>query len=244
MRRRTILIAGLAAVLVAAPAQAHVTLQPGEVPAGSFARVDVRVPNERDDAGTTKVVVRMPDAFASVSYEPQPGWTVRVAMEEAPEPIELHGEEVTEQVDTVTFSGGVINPGEFQDFGLSVRIPEGEPGETLTFPALQTYEGGEVVRWIGPEDSDEPAPTVTLAATPDEPVSSGGSVGAQEPATDEVETAPAAATTDGGGDDGSGLAIVALIVGGLGLAAGLAGLLAARRARSEQGSGGRVVPQP
>ena len=43
-----------------------------------------------------------------------------------------------------------------------------EPGKALTFKALQTYTGGEVVRWIGPPDADEPAPQVTLAAAEEE----------------------------------------------------------------------------
>ena len=33
-----------------------------------------------------------------------------------------------------------------------------EPGTSLTFKALQTYDDGEVVRWIGAPDADEPAP--------------------------------------------------------------------------------------
>ena len=40
-----------------------------------------------------------------------------------------------------------------------------EPGKALTFKALQTYSNGEVVRWIGPPDADEPAPQVTLTAS-------------------------------------------------------------------------------
>ena len=34
----------------------------------------------------------------------------------------------------------------------------------LVFPALQTYTGGEVVRWIGSPDADEPAPRIQLTA--------------------------------------------------------------------------------
>ena len=250
---RRITLAATAAAMLAAPAaaQAHVTVQPQEVPAGSFTRVDVRVPNERDDAGTTKVVVQMPDGIASASYEAVPGWTVEVAKEPAPEPIDMHGEQVTEQVDTVTFTGhgkqGVIRPGEFRDFGLSIRTPDGEPGQTITFKALQTYEGGEVVRWIGPEDSDDPAPTVTLTGNPDEPVSS-GATGAQEPAIgggSAPSTGAEAATTSASSDDGGdGLAIVALIVGALGLIAGLAGLLAGRRSRNERTSASPVPTRP
>ena len=65
-------IAALATTaLFAAPAaaQAHVTLQPSEAPAGGFTRLDVRVPNEEADKGTTKVQVQMPPGFAFASYE-------------------------------------------------------------------------------------------------------------------------------------------------------------------------------
>ena len=67
--RKSALAALTAAAVLAAPAvaQAHVTLNPREVTAGSFTVMNVRVPNERDDAGTTKVDVRFPDGFYSVS---------------------------------------------------------------------------------------------------------------------------------------------------------------------------------
>jgi uncharacterized protein len=222
--RRTI-PAVVAAIALGAPAAAgaHVTLQPDSAPAGGYARLDVRVPNERDDAGTVKVDIQLPPGVASASYEPVPGWSVEVTRERLDEPIEVHGEPVTEQIARVTWTGepregGIIRPGQFQDFGLSLRVPDGEPGEALTFKALQTYEGGEVVRWIGPEDGDEPAPVVTLAAA--EEAHGAAPAGPAEPA--------AAVADDSGGSDG--LAIAALIVGGLALAAGAAALVAARRA--------------
>jgi periplasmic copper chaperone A len=228
--RRTI-PAVIAAVALCAPAAAgaHVTLQPDSAPAGGFARLDVRVPNERDDAGTVKVAVQMPPGVATASYEPVPGWTVKVTRERLDEPIEVHGEPVTEQVSRVTWTGdpregGIIAPGQFQDFGLSLRVPDGDAGQKLTFKAVQTYESGEIVRWIGPEDGDEPAPVVTLAAAEEEHDA------APAEATGEPEPAPAGTGEDDGGSDG--LAIVALIVGAVGLAAGIAGLLAARRPRA------------
>src|SRR5688572_20605854 len=113
--------AGIAAAALLAPAaaSAHVTLQPSKIPAGGFARFDVRVPNEQDDAGTTKVVVKMPPGFYSASYEAQPGWTTKVTKRKLDKPGELHGEEVTEEIDTITWTGdgerGIIEPGEFKD---------------------------------------------------------------------------------------------------------------------------------
>jgi periplasmic copper chaperone A len=216
--RRYMLAAFVVAILALAPAAAaHVTLQPSEAPAGGFTRLDVRVPNERDNADTTKVVVQMPPGFLSVSTEPVPGWNIDVTMRKLDQPVEQFGEQVTEEVDRITFSGGAIRPGEFQDFGLSLAVPEGRPGTMLTFKSLQTYSNGEVVRWIGPPDSEEPAPQVELTADEEEAASQPA---AQQPA------APAASEED---DEGNGLAIAALIVGAAGLVAGLAALLMGRR---------------
>jgi uncharacterized protein YcnI len=194
MPHRRIFVAVLAAALaLPATASAHVTLQPTTAPAGGYTRLDVRVPNERDDAGTVKVDVQFPEGFEFASYEPRAGWKTTVRRS---------GDRVTR----ITWSGGVIEPGQFVDFGLSLRMPEGQPGDKLTFKALQTYEGGEVVRWIGPEDAEEPAPVVTLtAAEGGDTAASHDAPAAREPAV----PASAPAEADGGGD---GLAIAALVV--------------------------------
>ncbi len=229
MTRRTALIALLATLLIAAPAQAHVTLQPNTAPAGQFTRLDVRVPNERDDAPTTKVDVQMPDGFASVSYEPVPGWTVKVTSGPLDNPIQTDDGEITEGVKQITWTADSdedgIPPGAFQDFGLSFQVP-GKAGDKLEFKALQTYAGGEVVRWIGAEGSDNPAAIVSVVE-PEGTDAASHSGGASEEATPAATTAAAAATTSD--DGGNGLAIVALIVGALGLIVGTAGLWAARR---------------
>ena len=45
-----------------------------------ISHLDVRVPNERDDASTTKVEVKFPPGFISVSHEPVAGWNAKVKM--------------------------------------------------------------------------------------------------------------------------------------------------------------------
>ena len=209
--RTTIALMALAATLVVTSAAfAHVTVQPTQVAPGDFTRLDVRVPNERDDAGTTKVEVEFPAGFIFVSTEPVLGWTAKITKRKLAKPVEVFGEQQTEEVNTVTWTGdgktGIVEPGEFVDFGLSVGMPD-KPGATLTFKALQTYAGGEVVRWIGPPDSEEPAPQVALTST-----------------------ATAEAATESEDDDGAPewLAIVAVVLGALGLLAGGAALLRTR----------------
>ncbi len=160
----------------------------------------------------------MPPGFGDASYEPVAGWTVRETRRKLATPITTeHGDTRTDELATVSFTaapGKGIEPGQFQDFGLSLGLPDKAAGTKLTFKALQTYESGEVVRWIGAEGSDRPAPVVTLVA------SSGEHAAA-------AAAAPAVTVNDD--DGGNGLAIVALIVGALGLLAGGAALAAKRR---------------
>src|ERR1700704_394806 len=67
--------------------EAHVTLQPAEAAAKAFVVEDVRVPNEDPAANVTKVSVKFPDGFAEVSYEPVPGWSVKVKKTKLATPI-------------------------------------------------------------------------------------------------------------------------------------------------------------
>lgn len=141
-------------VVAATPAFGHVTVKPNEAIAGGFQTFVVQVPNESEDASTTKVEVEFPPVFASVSFQDKEGWTRNVRMVDFEEPVEAFGEEITRGVGSVVWKGGEIEPGEFETFAFSVGpVPEGE----LVFPALQTYDDGEVVRWIGPADADRPA---------------------------------------------------------------------------------------
>ncbi len=214
----------LAAALVLPPAAAaHVTLNPSEWEAGGFARFAVRVPNERDNADTIELTVQFPESVISASFQPVPGWDRTVKMVQLDEPIEEEGEEpITERIDTVTWSGGSIAPGEFQEFGVSFRVPE-TVGEDLAFPSVQTYSNDEVVRWIGPPDSEAPAPLVAVTAPPEE----GDAAGEEEQGTTTEETssgdqqaAPAGSEEEGG----EGRATLALVLGIAGLVAGLAAL--------------------
>jgi uncharacterized protein len=231
MIKPALLATAALALVVPASAQAHVTVQPDTGVAGAYTRLDVRVPNERDDAATTKVEVQFPDGFAAASYEPVPGWDVKVAKKQLDQPIQTDDGEITERVDTITWTAksnaDAIPPGAFEDFGLSVQIP-GKAGDKLTFKALQTYTGGEVLRWIGAEGSDNPAPVVTVTAA-----ASSEANAAATPAR--PSAGPGTATTTPGDDSGNGLAIVALIVGALGLIVGTAGLPAARRSSGRSG---------
>ncbi len=223
MKTRTLVCSVLAALVAAPVADAHVTLNPDEWEAGGFARFALRVPTERDDASTTEITVRFPETVASASFMPVPGWRRTVEMAPLEEPIEEEGEEpITERIASVTWSGGEIRPGEFMEFGVSFRVPEGT--DELLFPSLQTYSNGEVVRWIDPaSDAEEPAPRVTVLP-PAEEGAEDEQAAASEATSEEGEATEAAASASG---DDDGRVNLALAFGIAGLLAGLAALAVA-----------------
>lgn len=230
-----------AAALVLAPAAAaHVTANPGEAPAGAFAVVSFRVPHGCEDAATTSLSVQIPAGVSSVAPQAVPGWEVSTTTGELPEPIESEGETITEGITAVTWTGGPLDPHQYTDFGISMRMPD-RPGETIWFPAIQRC-GAAVTRWITiPEDGqpepDTPAPGVELIASTGGEHGGGGAAmeepgaetTADEPAAEDEETAPAAAAASDDDDRDA----LALTLGAAGLAAGLLalGLTLSRRPR-------------
>lgn len=233
---------GLAAVVgllaAAAPAAAHVTVDPREAAAGSYARVDFRVPNERDATATTKLEVHLPTdtPIPSVSVKPVPGWEVEVTRRTLDEPIEGgHGEVIEEVVESITWSAqseeAAIQPGQFGEFPVSMGpLPEGV--DALYFPSLQTYSDDEVVRWIDVAaegvEADRPAPVLRVTAG-----SGHGSEPAQseEPASDDPDgTSEAAGSAEA--DTPGWLVAVAVI--GLVAAVGALALAGAALARARR----------
>ena len=94
---------------------------------------------------------------------------MKIFREKLDQPVEREGLKITEQISRVTWTGnrkkgGIIRPNQFEEFPISVQVPEGEPGSFLTFRAYRTYRGGERVARTGAPDADTPAPRVKLLA--------------------------------------------------------------------------------
>ena len=233
MRRIAVSAVAAVSLLVPAAAKAHVSIHPNEVPVGSFATLSIRVPNEMESANTVKVAVQVPPGFLDVSPEYMPGWSVEVKTAKLAKPVQTDDGEVTEQVTEVVWTGdgkqGKIPPGQFLNFPISTEIP-GKEGQELTFKTLQYYDNGEVVRWIGSPESEEPAPQIDVTAE--------GGVLQDVAGSETAPPSPAAGSpsenteaSNSSSSDGAseGLGIAALVLGALGLVAGGAALLRARR---------------
>ncbi|NGO42075.1 YcnI family copper-binding membrane protein [Streptomyces ureilyticus] len=234
-------VAASAVFVLSAPAFAHVSVTPeGTAAKGGYATVNFKVPNERDNASTTKLEVNFPTEhpLASVMPAPVDGWKVEVTKSKLAKPVELHGEKIDEAVSKVTWTadGKGIEPGYFQKFPLSIgALPENT--DELVFKALQTYSNKEVVRWIevpqeGQEEPESPAPVLALSAAEDghhgSAASDSGSGDAEdaEAASNETTEDAAAASSDTSDTTARVLGIVGIVVGAAGVAYGV---LAGRR---------------
>lgn len=210
---------GFLAVAMAASASAHVTVNSTDARQGGFGKVTVRVPNESETAGTTKVSLSMPTdvVLRSVRAKPHYGWTFTAPLVKLATPVKQGDTTVTEAVATITWTadkGVSIKPGSFDEFEFTAgQLPTDK--ESLSFPAVQTYSDAKVVRWNEPKvagaaEPQHPAPELVLL-----------------PAAGSEKAAVAAVTPATAGDNDSvaralaaGAAVVALGGVGLGLQRG------------------------
>jgi uncharacterized protein YcnI len=220
--RRILVVGGVAAAAVmvlAAPAFAHVTVSPEEAVKGSDAVLTFNVPNEMDNANTTQLEISFPTdhPIADASILPVPGWTATVNKVPVTKAIKTDSGSVTEAVGSITWTGGAIEPGQFQEFTVSVGLPD--DASSLVFKALQTYDDGTIVRWIeltpaGGEEPEHPAPVLTLTAAKRD-----------TGATSTSATLPKDVATTGDVDSAKTVGIIGIVLGALGLIVAIVALV-------------------
>jgi uncharacterized protein YcnI len=246
--KRIAVFVAAGSLLGPAAAQAHISLHPNTIPAGAFATLDVRVPGEQEGAHVTKVDVLFPAGFTDVAYESVSGWDVKVIERKLATPIHDDGETIDTEVEQIVWSWsgplGRVDNGQFIQFPLSVSIPDDASGKALEFRTVQSYSDGLVVHWIDPSLSAEhPSPRINVTTkggviedvAGDEAGPAAGQSGTQQSggSSSTAPAAPAAAAKSNGGAS-EGLGIVALVLGALGLLAGLAALARSRRRDSDK----------
>ncbi|MEU3614640.1 YcnI family protein [Streptomyces sp. NPDC006872] len=235
--------AGLGAVLAAAAvlcaagaASAHVTVHPESYAKGATDGVlSFRVPDEEDTASTTEVQVFLPTdhPVLGVLVRPQDGWTPKVTTTKLKTPVKTDDGAITEAVTEITWTGGKIAAGQYEDFDVAFGQLPDDTGQ-LVFKALQTYSDGKTVRWIeeaaaGADEPENPAPVLRLTTVSAK--STDTAAGSTKQADTAADTGAAAAS--GTGDSTArGLGVAGLVVGVLGLAAAGFAVVRTRSARS------------
>ena len=229
---RRVILAGMVGALVlawAAPAAAHVTIEPASVPKGGTATISFVVPNESNGARTNRVQIVFPpppDAIASVSVEAMPGWHFTIKTQRLPEPIQTDDGSIDEVVSSITWTANSITTSIAQDeFGAFTVNADGIPDgpDQLAFRAVQSYSDGSSVRWVDPvtpggPEADHPTPILELTAGSGSatPTTSGPTTGSTTVASTEDNSARA-------------LGVIGIVVGGVALVAATGALMRRRR---------------
>jgi uncharacterized protein YcnI len=215
---------GAAVVLVAAPALAHNEFEPAEAAPGSIIALKLFVEDEQPSAGTTKVELQFPQPLTVVELPTVPGWTAT--------PV---GGTVGGTATGVTWTGGPA-PDDLE-LPLTLGPLPAEAGR-LQFKAVQTYDNGEVERWIdewaqGAPEPEHPGPVLDLKAgapgTIPPSTTTTSSTTSTTLATTTTEADSAAAAKDDEDDDSNALPLVLLGVVGLAGAGAAAYVLVKRR---------------
>ena len=237
MGKRIVMTSALAGALVcvlAAPAAAHVTVDPPSAPQGATVKLSFLVPNEEATAKVTEIEVAFPTPpetpIPSVSVEAKPGWTVHVTQQKLTKPIVTDDGSISEIVSLIDWKvatpTAAITPGQFGEFTIDADgLPDNE--NEVVFRAIQTYSNGDVVRWIDPvtpngPEAEHPTPILELtkpesAATPTTAAS--GSSGST--------TIVATSTQD---NSARALAIIGIVLGAIALILATGALMKRRRA--------------
>jgi uncharacterized protein YcnI len=213
-------LAAGATLAVAAPlaAMAHVSIDPGQADAGTYALITVNVPNESETEKTNRVELKLPTdtPFTSVRFVPVAGWDAELVRSVLPEPVMVGEAEVTEAVTSIVWTA---QPGSELGAGALLLLPVSlgpvpDVG-SVVLTANQTYTDGDVVSWSGTEEgAEKPAPVLYVN---DEPVGHHDAAAADEDAHgdgdgDPGESGPAEAS-NGSDPVARGLGLAGLIAG-------------------------------
>ncbi len=149
MRRTIPLSILIGALVIVSAASAHVSVTNKATKGGTRGTFTVGVPNERPSSATTKVALRIPAGFTQVKPVARSGWQASTQAEEG--------------MTVLTWQGGRITGTADATFRFTAVAPT--KAGAYRIPSVQTYEDGQVVRWIGPADAEYPAPVITIGAT-------------------------------------------------------------------------------
>ncbi len=187
------------AVGLAAPAWAHVEIDPAEAKANTPTEVEVVVEHGCGTSPIAKVVTRLPPEAADVSASGPDGWTVSIVG------------------NVVTWDGAAKPVAENLRLGL-VFTPRAAAGTVLGFPTIESCPNGQDVRWIEdvPDSDSESvkplprvaivagaaAPAAALTATSAASTTAAAAPTASAPTT--IRVSPTTVAGDGGGVNSTG----------------------------------------
>jgi hypothetical protein len=120
-------LSAVTALVLPGRADAHVTIDPTYVEAGTTSTIRLETPNERPPHATVSLVIHAPPGVAFSAETPPPGW------------------KLTAQTTRVEWSGGRITG--VRTVAFPIRVLARTRAGNQIFRAVQRYDDGQEVRW-------------------------------------------------------------------------------------------------
>jgi len=160
-------------VLLISRCLAHATMNPNLVSPNSYAVSQLRIPHGCGNSPTFLVSVKIPSEIQTAAKPVVvPGWNITLGYRPLPVPITLDsGEIVNKTVDSISWrvldNSSALSTEFYQDFGISLKIPNSPEGTKLYFPTTQSCLDGNSTAWVDTAGSGAkyPSPLLWVNAT-------------------------------------------------------------------------------
>lgn len=116
-----------AAFALAAPAQAHITLEHQTAHAGTYYKANFKVGHGCGDSPIRQIVVTLPPGVQGAKPMPKPGWSLTIERAPLAQPYQDHGRTVTEDVARITWTARAaadqLSNAHYDEFALNAKLP-------------------------------------------------------------------------------------------------------------------------
>ena len=160
---------GMASVLLAAQAHAHVSLiAPEHVAQGQSFKAVVAIPHGCEGSATTLVTLHVPEGIVAVKPQPKAAWRISKTQQTYAQPYDYYGKKLSQGVTSVTWQGRLADD-EYDEFvfqAYAAAIPAGV--DKVFFKLEQQCENGKLM-WTdvsGKKMTGHSAPELTAPSVP------------------------------------------------------------------------------
>lgn len=151
----------LGLLLCTAVVHAHITLEQSSAASGSTYKGVLRIPHGCDGSATTGITLQLPEGVQRAKPMPKPGWSLTTQTAKLKQPYDYYGDKISEDVSTISWSGGNLPDAQYDEFVFRARLPQ-KAGQTLYFKVTQQCEKGSTEWAALPGAQGEPAVALKL----------------------------------------------------------------------------------
>ncbi len=123
---------------------AHASCNPNVAMPNSYFATSIRIGHGCDGSPVNNVTVFIPEGVVSVRPRFLPGWTINFLERPLATPIVNGNTTVTTETYAISWSGNVLDVKYYEDFSISMRLPDRPDNTPIYFRVIQTCVQGEI----------------------------------------------------------------------------------------------------